>query len=211
MIKQSNEAELIDIKTKEKEELVDPVEEKRYVVAKLAKTKDGYKIIDKKEDQYFDDAVQKLVTTSMVDDVDGENEIYTILEKQGDTFIDAFKEDRKIVKVNINEKNEKISTEVFNDFVKYFGQPLDDTNENDFKLMLDKIDKAFYTAVNDDEDGIDIYIIENKGNFIKISLKTTYSDFAPQIKIPAKDVELYLSSDDDYLDIYSDIIEEREF
>lgn len=94
--KKSNEAELIDLKTKKKTDLKDPIEEKHYIVAKLKKDGDGFKIVDKSEDLYFNDATEKLVINSGLDEVDGENEIYTIIDTQ-DGLIDIFKEDRKIV------------------------------------------------------------------------------------------------------------------
>lgn len=94
--KKSNEAELIDLKTREKTTLENPVEEKHYIVAKLQKDGDDYKIIDKTEELYFNDATEKLVANSRLDKVDGENEIYTIVDTQ-DGLTDIFKEDRKIV------------------------------------------------------------------------------------------------------------------
>ena len=99
--KKSNEAELIDLKTKEKTTLENPIEEKHYIVAKLQKDGDNYKIIDKTEELYFNDAIEKLVANSRLDKVDGENEIYTIVDTQ-DGLTDIFKEDRKI----IESKNE---------------------------------------------------------------------------------------------------------
>ena len=94
--KKSNEAELVDLKTKKKTDLKDPIEEKHYIVAKLKKDGDEFKIVDKSEDLYFNDATEKLVINSGLDKVDGENEIYTIIDTQ-DGLTDIFKEDRKIV------------------------------------------------------------------------------------------------------------------
>lgn len=104
--KKSNEAELVDLKTKKKTDLKDPVEEKHYIVAKLKKDGDEFKIVDKSEDLYFNDATEKLVINSGLDKVDGENEIYTIIDTQ-DGLTDIFKEDRKIVESKNEARTDK--------------------------------------------------------------------------------------------------------